>query len=88
MWNDAKKMWRDYDTKYSRQRETFYTSHITPLFAKCVGKVNITSTAFLQDVLNSDDVSYNTGVAAVKVASDVILDHFPAQLISSAHLVE
>ncbi|GAV04749.1 Treh [Ramazzottius varieornatus] len=56
MWNDHKKMWRDYDAKYQLQRDGFYTSHITPLFAKCNGKVNITSTAFLQAVLSSVDI--------------------------------
>ena len=57
LWNDTIKMWRDYDVQAQKQRDGFYLSHITPIFAQCSGKVNITSTDFLQGVFDSADVS-------------------------------
>ncbi|GAV04752.1 Treh [Ramazzottius varieornatus] len=58
LWNDTVKMWRDYDVRAQKQRPGFYLSHIAPIFAHCSGKVNITSTDFLQAVFKSADVGF------------------------------
>ena len=55
-WNETKGMWRDFDLKTNAQREDFYLSHIAPLFVRCSGTVDITTTAFMQNLLNSNDV--------------------------------
>ena len=63
LWDASKSMWRDYDTQPGKEgrRADFYVSHITPLFTRCSGsKVDITSTAFMKQLLASDDVSLKT----------------------------
>lgn len=57
-WNSTRKMWRDFDLQTNHQRETFYLSGIVPLYVQCNGNVvDITSAAFMKDVLTSPDVS-------------------------------
>ncbi|OWA52240.1 Trehalase [Hypsibius exemplaris] len=56
-WNATHNMWRDYDLLHRKQREDFYMSSLTPLFAACSSEnVDVMSPDFLQRVIGSADV--------------------------------
>ncbi|XP_055343988.1 trehalase-like isoform X1 [Paramacrobiotus metropolitanus] len=57
LWNDAIKMWRDYDLRTRKHRKGFYLSSITPLFASCGSRtLDLMDTHFLRDLLASRDI--------------------------------